>query len=57
MDEARRRICVSDEEASTLAIIDTDKKTIEKKVPTGAPRTGSRRPIIPLRGSARPKML
>jgi DNA-binding beta-propeller fold protein YncE len=40
MDEARRRIYVSDEEASTLAIIDTDKKIIEKEVPTGAPRTG-----------------
>lgn len=40
VDEARRRIYVSDEEASTLSIIDMDKNIIVKEVPTGADPEG-----------------
>jgi len=40
MDETRRRIYVSDEESSTLAIINMDRNIIEKEVPTGAEPEG-----------------
>ena len=40
IDEQRRRIYVSDEEASSLSIIDMDQNIIVKEVPTGAEPEG-----------------
>ena len=40
IDETRRRIYVSNEEASSLAIIDMDQNIIVKEVPTGAEPEG-----------------